>query len=156
MLKHFLRTIPKTVNLLAIGALIATILKIFIFNKIREPLRGFHEVGLIFEGLLASVFASYVFYLIVIHVKEVRDRTAVSPYIYRWAGRLVSSCKDQIQVLSKISGVTLSFKTLDRGSLGMAIAKLEPLLSGDDAAIYNRSNWYSFMDGERRTSSFCT
>lgn len=63
----FLRTIPSALNWLASATAATLLLKIFLLNQMAEPIPGFMQLGLVFEGILASVLASYIFYLIVVH-----------------------------------------------------------------------------------------
>lgn len=92
----FWKTIPRAVNLAALISTILLLVKLFIFNKIPEPVGGLHELGLVFEAVLASVLASYVFYLIVVHFKEVREKKTIYPFVTRWANLVVKDCKTQI------------------------------------------------------------
>ncbi len=107
MLRRFVTTIPKTLNLLAVASLILLLLKVFVFNHIPQPFAGLYELGIVFEGLLASIFASYAFYLIVVHVKGVRDQTIISPHITKWAQRVVGDCVSQLNDFTKASGTAL-------------------------------------------------
>ena len=108
----FLKTIPLSLNILLIFALILLPLKIFIFNSIPEIFNGAHEVGTIFEGVLGSILASYIFYLIVVHVKEVNDKKVIYPHIIQWAQLVVNDSISQLQAFEKESDIELSLPTL--------------------------------------------
>ena len=69
MFKHYIRTIPSQLNWMLVITILLIFFKIFVANQISEAFKGAYEIGVIIEGLLASIIASYIFYLIVVHFK---------------------------------------------------------------------------------------
>ncbi len=154
MIKLYLKTIPKALNWLGLASLFVLIIKIFSLNRIPELFRGGYELGIVFEGLLASVFASYVFYLIVVHIKEVRDKSIIYPHITKWAKYVVGDCRCQIFAFANISGEELDFASLTVDNLKLAFTKIDPhskapLLLG---SANNYANWIQYLDYYRKRS----
>lgn len=129
LIRIFWQTIPMTLNALAVASLIVLSLKILVFNHIPEWFRGAHEFGLVFESLLASVLASYIFYLIVIHLKETRDIALVYPHISKWARRVVGDCESLLQEISKHSGVDLGLSSITEKAITGAFKNTNPQAS---------------------------
>lgn len=146
----FWRTIPRAVNLAAFISILLLLLKLFIFNKIPEPVDGFHEIGLAFEAVLASVLASYVFYLIVVHFKEVREKKTIYPFVTRWANLVVQDCKTQIAGFSKADPAKLDFQTLEKQDIEAVFARLEP--NGEAPLVFwqgGQANWLQYFENYR-------
>jgi len=138
----FFRTIPKTLHWLALLSLILLLAKVFYFNHIPEPFRGCYELGIVFEGLLASVFASYAFYLIVVHTKETRDKTIIYPHITKWARCVVGDCMLQLTEFEKASGVALDIATFTKDAVADALKRIDPHSNAPLLfALKNYANW---------------
>ena len=71
---RLLRTTRPEANVLAGLALLSLILKVLVFNRIRAFFYRAYEMGLVVEAILASIVASYVFYLLVLHLREQSDK----------------------------------------------------------------------------------
>src|SRR5574344_2108729 len=113
----FLKTIPRSLNILISVALITLLLKVFLLNGVPEVFNGAYELGVILEGVLGSVLASYVFYLIVVHLKEVNDKKVVYSHIIKWAKLVVGDCKSQLIDFGRESKIDLPFLSLTQGQV---------------------------------------
>src|SRR6185369_10178709 len=122
----FIRTIPPTLNWLALISLALLLLKIFVFDKLPEPVRGLSNLGIVFEGLLASVLASYVFYLIIVHLKGFNDRRHVYPFIMKWADRIVGVCRGQLRDVGKAAGMNLQLSSVTHADIETAMKVVNP------------------------------
>jgi hypothetical protein len=149
----YIRTIPKTINWLALTSLCLLLLKVFVLNQIAEPFRGVHELGLVFEGVLASVLASYVFYLIVVHLKQTQDRRVIDPHVTRWAQLIVGDCKSQLADFEKGSGVKMGLETLTEQQVAEAFKKIAPYSEAPLVfSLTEHANWIQYLDWTRRRS----
>ena len=156
MRQRFFRTIPKTLNLLALASFVSLLLKVFVFNHIPEPFHGSFELGIVFEGLLASILASYVFYLIVVHLKEVRDQTIISPHITQWAKRVVGDCMSQLSEFTKASQISLELATLDKEAVKAALSKVDPNSNAPLLLAVNQyANWLQYWGYHQTRSKNC-
>jgi hypothetical protein len=81
---RLLRSARPEANLLAASATTLLVLKVLVLNRFPAFFSGAYELGLIVERILASIAASYVFYLLVVHLKAQSDKAAV-PAIHRKA-----------------------------------------------------------------------
>jgi hypothetical protein len=157
---HFaklIKTASSEANFLAFGSIILLIAKIFIFNRIPEIVPGAYALGVLFDAILTSVIASYVFYLLVVHLKEQSDKETVRPYIAKHAKRIVGDCEALLSELSKTSGTPLELiSTKDK--IESALKKIPPgsaaplLISN----IGRNANWPEFFSYRNtRTKESC-
>jgi len=149
----FFKTIPLPLNLLVLSASIMLLLKIFIFNSIPEIFNGAHELGAIFEGILGSVIASYVFYLIVVHIKEINDKRIIYPHIIKWARLVVGDCKSQLDAFEKQSNIKLPFQSLTEDQINQAFKKINPKSNAPLVfSLNNYANWIQYFDYNKNRS----
>lgn len=143
---QFFRTIPNALNVLALASIAGLIIKVFLLNHIPEWFRGAYEIGVVFDGLLASVFASYVFYLIVVHGKDLHDKSIISPHINKWAASIVRDCNSQLRSFSKAGDIDLNLETISQETVNSAFSKLGPYSEAPLAVGLNKNaNWLQFM-----------
>nr|NJM03988.1 hypothetical protein [Desulfobacula sp.] len=153
----FLKSIPQKLNLLAASTISLLAAKIFYFNNLPEIYKGAHDVGLVVEGLLGSILASYIFYLIVVHVKETKDRNLIYPHIKRWASIIVGTCSSQLSDISKATGVQLNLSNITQNQIVQAMNILNPhnqapLIIGFPQ---NYANWLQYLQYNiNRTKSY--
>lgn len=77
----FLLSASRGATCLAGAALVALATKVLMLNRWPAPSTFFYDFGVLVEAVLASVVASYIFYLFVVHLKDVNDKKAVGTYI---------------------------------------------------------------------------
>jgi hypothetical protein len=149
----FVKTIPLPLNILASIALIVLFLKIFVFNSIPEIFNGAHELGVILEGVLGSVLASYIFYLIVVHIKEINDKRVIYPHIIKWAQLIVGDCKSQLDAFEKQSNIKLPFKSLTEDQVNQAFKKINPKSNAPLVfSLNNYANWMQYFEYNKNRS----
>ncbi|MEX5748779.1 hypothetical protein [Massilia sp. X63] len=123
---NLIRTASPTANILAFASLLLLVVKIFGLNRIPSTIDGIYEIGVIFEAILASVIASYVFYLIVVHIQEQSDRDALQPYVEMRTQRIVGDCVAQLREISAAAQVPLDLNTLSLSDVEAAFSRLAP------------------------------
>lgn len=128
-IKNFVCSIPWEANLLAIAAAVVLLIKILAANELPEIFRNAYEVGVVFEGLLGSILASYVFFLIVVHLKERRDIASISTFINAWRDRIVGDCCSTVQAVGKATDMQLDLASLTLEDVEKAFAKIDPQAS---------------------------
>ncbi len=147
MLIRFFSTAPKGLTCLAITSLALLLIKVFFLNTIVEPFRFLNELGIFFEGILASIFASYVFYLIVVHIKEHSDRAVIFPHIIKWSRQVVGGCKHQLDAFGNATGITLDLNTLTKDAVNTAFSKIAPYSEAPLVFSSNqKANWIQYLD----------
>lgn len=149
----FVRTIPPALNWLASGTTALLLLKIFLLNQIAEPLPGLMSLGVVFEGVLASVLASYVFYLIVVHFKELRDKAVIYPHVLKWAQGVVGECKSQLTEFSKHTGHKAEIQSVTKQDIESIFQKIDPKSNAPLVfSLGHYANWIQYFDHHRRRS----
>jgi len=134
--------------LLAAAAVILLLLKVFWLNGYAAPFRGLYDLGLLVEAILASVAASYVFYLIVVHIKEQSDRDVLRPYVEKHSIRVVGDCIAQLQGISKASGVELDLTKLSEARVLDALSAIPPYSQAPlliSAQPMQHANWFQYF-----------
>lgn len=143
----FFKTARPAANLLVALALLLLALKIFILNRFPELFPGAHEAGLIAEAILASVVASYVFYLVVVHLKERSDRADVEPYIRKHATRVVDECQTQLREIGQVVGSGISLSNASLTLITDAFRKIPPY-SDSPLVFYpakTHADWFQYF-----------
>ncbi len=102
-----------------------------------------------------SILASYVFYLIVVHLKAFNDRRHVYPFIMKWADRIVGVCRGQLRDMGKAAGMDLQLSTVTHAEIEAAMKVVNPhtnapLLIG--VAPFRYANWYQYFEFSRNKS----
>ena len=104
------------------------------------------ELGVIVEGILGSVIASYVFYLIVVHLKELADKRVIYPHVTKWACRVVGDCNSQLSAVSIQIEAPLDFHHLEKNHVEAAFKKIDP--QSNAPLIFspnNYANWPQYF-----------
>jgi len=143
----YILTIPKPVNWLALAALGLLLLKVLVLNQISEVFHGAHELGTVFEGVLASVLASYAFYIIVVHMKYVQNCSAIYPRVTRWIKLIVNEYKAQLIQFQAASGVELIPETLTEQHVAEAFKRIHPYENAPLLVSANQNaTWMQFLE----------
>lgn len=147
MLKS-LKTCPIEANLIALMSLVFLGIKIIFFNSIPASSQLIYDFGVVFDAILVSVIASYVFYFFVVHLKSISDRKTIWPYVGRHSRIIVGSCVSQLSKISKASGVNLSLEGLDGKDVNLAFAKLNPYSPSPLCISYPgvMANWIQYFE----------
>lgn len=145
---QFLKSASRGATYLAGGALAAFAAKILILNRWPAPSTFLYDFGVLVEAILASVVASYVFYLFVVHLKEVSDRKAVGPYIDRHTRRVVGDCESQLLEIGKVGGASIALENISLQTITAALSNIPPysnapLLLGPTNKY---ANWFEYFE----------
>lgn len=121
----FLRSVPKPLNRIAFLSLSILAIKVLYLNNIPAPVRFFYDLGVLTDALAGSVVASYIFYLVQVHIRELENRKLIEPLIAAQVEQIVRSCSDQVIALSNASSSSLRFDSLEPAALRAALSKIE-------------------------------
>lgn len=148
-----LRRVPIQINWLAGLSVTTLLVKTLALNQIPEPVFGMHSLGVVAEGVLGSIVASYVFYIIVVHLKEQSDRDTVMPHVQTWARVIVRECNIQVSDISKKTGVHFDLATITSEQIGEAFKRIQP---NSDAPLFltqtKFANWLQYFNYYRLVS----
>lgn len=153
-LLRIVKSASPEANFLVLFSVALLLAKILILNRFPSFFFGAYELGGHVEAILAGVIASYVFYLYVVHLKELRDKTTVRPYINKHSMRTVGSCENQLRDISNVSGVNLTFKNATVVEISDAFKKIAPyskaplIISQND----DYANWFQYFAFNQRRS----
>lgn len=154
-LLKLLKTASREANALAVGAAVILLFKVLLLNRFPGLFIGAYDLGVIVEAILASVVASYVFYIIVVHVKEQSDREVLRPFVERHSKRVVGDCLSQINEISKASSVALDFTSISEADVSSAFSKIAPYSQAPlliSTQSNQHANWLQyFMHHENRS-----
>lgn len=156
-LTFYLKTVPTAINRLAMFALSALFAKLFFLDHLLQSNPRLEHLGLVIEAVLASILASYVFYLIVVHIKQIRDRQLVEPHLHRWIAAIVGGCEGQLRDISTASNIKLDFATLTQADLKQAFANLQPYSNAPLLIAWPEkyATWLQYFEIQnRRTRQF--
>lgn len=149
---RIIKTASPEANFLALLSGSILFVKVLILDEIPAPYAALHKMGIFVEAILASVVASYVFYLVVVHLKELSDKDTLKPYIGKHSTRIVAECSTQLNDLSKASGVTLAFNSTDKEEIERALKQIPPYSGAplvlDQAGT--QANWLQYFEHHRQ------
>lgn len=123
---NFIVTIPKWLNILFLVAIVFLLIKILYLNKTREMFSGAYDFGIITEGIIGSIIASYIFYIIVVHNKEFRDKRLTLPYINKNAGLVLSRCHLLLDSLKQATEIELKLSTAEIEDVRAIFKAIDP------------------------------
>lgn len=141
----FLKSASPGATYVTVVAMAMLVVKVVFLNRWPAASAFLYEFGVLFEAVLASVVASYIFYLFVVHLKEMKDKETVGPYIDRKSSLVVGDCMSQIEAIATASGTKIAFEDISVDTIRAAFAKIAPysdapLLLGDKNA-----NWFQYF-----------
>ncbi|MGQ2921873.1 MAG: hypothetical protein ACT6SF_08315 [Hydrogenophaga sp.] len=149
-----IRSANPAATLLAALALLGLIIKATILNQIAAPWPSLHDLGIVADSILASIVASYAFYILVVHLKDERDKRTLAQYIDRHTNKLIGHCKSQLSDISKVSGLALDLQNVDLVSVTQAFAKIDP--NSKAPLVLGRhlqaANWLQYFNHYRTRS----
>lgn len=151
LILYFLAQAPQTINTLALTSTTILLVKICFLNQIPAPITWFTELGNLFEAILTSVIASYIFYLIVVHKKNLDERAAISPIVKKLLERAIKNMEKSLGDISQASGLNLDLETIDKNSLRSAMSKINPYSSAPLRLLnnLNKANWLEYLENQR-------
>ncbi|MCD5993665.1 hypothetical protein KDX38_08525 [Pseudomonas sp. CDFA 602] len=142
---NFVKSASPEANKLVIYSSSLLLIKLLIFNNYPAPFSVFYTGGNIFEAILASVIASYVFYLLAVHAKEISDRRILQPYLETYFQKIVQECTTQIANISYQSKINLELETLTFTQIQAAFGELHPLGPAPLSLGNRKATWLEYL-----------
>jgi hypothetical protein len=144
-IKAYLFTIPKLLNYLLIASLVIIVL-IELLSDTHEIVPFGAEFGRFVYSLGLSYIAAYIFYFVSVHLKEIKDKKTINPYISKQVFSIISLGKSMLEELkfaSKVETVA-SFPTINE--VEEICQKIDP--ESDARSGYldgSRDNWFGWL-----------
>ena len=148
---QLLKSADQAATRLTIGALALLVVKGLVLNRFEARFLAIYDLGVVAEAILASVVASYIFYLFVVHLKEASDKMTLAPYLDRHTLRVVGDCKSQLAEISRVSGLPLDLETLTSANLTQALSAIPPYSNAPLilAPTNTHANWFQYFEYHR-------
>jgi hypothetical protein len=144
---RLLKSASREANFLAVLSILLLVLKVFVLDRIPAPFAGAYETGIIVEGILSSVIASYLFYLFVIHLREFSDKETIQPYIRKHAMRVAGYCAAQVKAVAAAAEHDLSLSGSSVEAVTAAFRKIAPYSDSPVvlASTKKKANWFEYF-----------
>lgn len=141
-------TASKPATMLTLVATVLLLLKILWLNRIVAPAVFVFELGQLVDAVLTSIVASYVFYLIVVHIKEVDDKATVAPYLKKHSRHVVGICESQVVAIGNAANLVLTLDAVTKAQVVQAFSAIAPISSAPLHFIpfSSQTNWMQYLD----------
>lgn len=97
MKKHIL-------NILLFFSIVTVLINDIIFNETPEFISFGHELGTVLSNLSLAYIASYIFYYVVVVIKEKKDKSNIYSAVYEWTNQLVGRAYSVYHEIISASG----------------------------------------------------
>jgi hypothetical protein len=121
---RFLRSTPRAANLFALATLLLWLFKVLFLDTIPGPFRAAYDIGRVFEGILSSIIAAWVFYLFFGLLPEEHRKSHITPFVLQSIATIVGDANSILQEVAKASGETLPFSRVSERRLARAFTKV--------------------------------
>ena len=100
----FFRTIDKRLNIGLFVSFTCVVLVKFVFDRTQELFIGGAKLGSILSNLSLAFVASYIFYVVVVHMKHVKAKEHLNPYIEMSSRQVVLAIQELTHILIHNAG----------------------------------------------------
>lgn len=107
---HLITSIRKDIGLIFISALTAICLIDFLLADIPEKFTGGYQLGQIIYKLSMAYISAFIFYFLVVHIKQQKDKDNLYPYVAKKVQMVIENGFDLISVLAKASNNSIANK----------------------------------------------
>ena len=158
MTLKLIKSIRKDLGFLFIGALLTVCIIDFWLSDIPELFSGGYKLGQIIYKLCMSYISAFIFYFLVVHIKQQKDKENLYLYVSKKVHIINSSASGLISAISKASNITLIEKFPSKEELDI-ICKLinpntnAPLILGPRD---NYANWIQYFNYSKKRSNDAT
>ncbi|NTV05504.1 MAG: hypothetical protein HGA59_03230 [Chlorobiaceae bacterium] len=146
-LVRLIKSASREANFIVLVSILLLAIKVFLLDRIPAFFSGGFEMGIIMEDIFASVVASYLFYLFVIHLKEFSDKETIQPYIHKHSLRVVGYCFTQVKAIGIAAGDNVSMANASVDAITEALKKIAPYSNAPIimAATKKYANWFEYF-----------
>jgi len=144
---NYIFAIPKLLNILLTIAILSVILIDSYLLNIPEIFPWGEEFGKIYYKLCVSLFASYIFYFVIVHIKLMKDKENINTFIASKVLLIIRDYKSQINSIKKELNDKSEEIFFDKIKLEKMLDKIQikdkaPLFLGN---INNYANWMQYL-----------
>jgi hypothetical protein len=143
---NFFLTANRSASIFTLLSTVLLGIKIFLLNSIPAFSGVVYELGVVLDGLLISIIASYIFYLFTVHLKELNTKRLTYPYLYRKTFFVISECEKILRDIERQANMELMLDEITSEELKFALSKI----SFDSSAPLKigpiQANWKQYLD----------
>lgn len=158
MTLKLIKSIRKDLMLFFIVALITVCIIDFWLSDITELFSGGYKLGQITYKLCMSYISAFIFYFLVVHIKQQKDKENLYLYVSKKVHIINSSASGLISAISKASKITLTEKYPSKEELEIICKSIDPntnapLILGPQN---NYANWIQYFNYSKKRSNNAT
>jgi len=138
----------KALNFGLIAAFLAVISIDFLFAEIPELFSGGARGGSVIHALSLAYIASYIFYIIVVHRKQVHDKEHLDPYIVLKTRQIISGLREITLQMLFVAGEDSTIKYPSSSKFDEIAKKInpnDPPPGAYGAPVFGISSWWGFF-----------
>jgi hypothetical protein len=143
-----LTSLRKDLLVLFIISLITIFIIDFWLINIPEIFKGGAILGKIFYKLSFSYVSAFIFYFLVVHLKNQNDKKNLYSYVAQLTIRIIEEAKGMLNKLSESSNITLESNYPSKSELNKICSKINP--NNQAPLLLNRNgeyaNWIQFFE----------
>lgn len=116
------------------------------------------KIGTLVSGLAFAIISAFVFYFIVVHVKEVRDRENLNSYVRGKVKTIINSCTKLISEMAKASKVQITGKYPNCKEIKDICKAITPCSEAplEIIRVNRKANWIEFCSFYKNHSNIAT
>lgn len=148
----YLKQLKKSLVIPFIIAVLIIIIDVLFLDNLK-----YNRLWQIINILLLSYISSFIFYFIVIHIKEQKDKDNISEVVNRYVKQIIGDANTIKKELEKCSGKTIESnypnkEELDKLCSNIKMSDQAPLIIGGSHPNYIYANWLQYLDYNRKHS----
>lgn len=158
MTLKLIKSIRKDLGFFFIGALLTVCIIDFWLSDIPELLSGGYKLGQIIYKLCMSYISAFIFYFLVVHIKQQKDKKNLYLYVSKKVHIVNSSASTLISELSRVSTITLTEKYPSKEELDKICKAINPHTNAPMVIgpRDNYANWIQYFDYFKKRSNDAT
>lgn len=145
-IRKYIISVGPAINIALLVAISSVMVMEVWLNHIPELVPWGQEVGNIYYKVCISIVSSYIFYFIVIHLKNVKDKENINVYVSEQVKLIINEHHSQLNALSKESNINIKSKFPTSDEIIGIFSKVNP---NSDAPMINPAgkyvNWIQFF-----------
>lgn len=121
-----IKSVRKDLGLIFIIALLTICVIDFLLIDIPELFNGGYKLGQIIYKLCLSYISAFIFYFLVVHIKQQKDKENLYSYVAKKVYMVIGSAWGLIAEISKASNITLAEKYPTKVELDIICKAINP------------------------------
>ncbi|MDC5704751.1 hypothetical protein OPW13_06990 [Vibrio europaeus] len=146
-LVNYIKQVRLVLNLIFIVTMVFIVLNAVIFSQLPELFNGGSALLGILNDISVGYIVSYIFYFLVVHIKEVDDKKHINFYIAAKSQALVSEYKGVVSHLKRSKDSTSHYLLPEE--FNEIFSQISPQSPSSFFAIHGRLPWIEVLNGSR-------